>query len=76
VAQIDPLIILLDATTTDVSSTAIRQQRAQDESIGGLVPPHVQQHIEHHGLYTSMTPGRRRSDAPRTQAAGRLHEQE
>ena len=39
----------------------------------GLVPPHVQQHIEHHGLYSSTMPGRRRSDAPRMPAAGRLH---
>jgi nicotinate-nucleotide adenylyltransferase len=76
VSQIDPLIILLDAVTADVSSTAIRQRRAHGESIGGLVPPHVQQHLEHHGLYTSMTPGRRGSDAPPAQAAGRLHDQE
>ncbi|MGH9141925.1 MAG: nicotinate-nucleotide adenylyltransferase [Vicinamibacterales bacterium] len=76
VAQIDPLIILLDAVTADVSSTAIRQRRGAGESIGGLVPPHVQQHIEHHGLYSSMTPGRRRSDAPPVPAAGRLHDQE
>jgi nicotinate-nucleotide adenylyltransferase len=73
VAQIDPLIILIDAATADVSSTAIREKLAAGESIAGLVPPHVQQHIEHHGLYSSMTPGRRRSDAPRIPAAGRLH---
>ena len=73
IAQIDPLIILIDAPTADVSSTAIRQRLADRESIAGLVPPHVQQHIEHHGLYSSMTPGRRRSDAPRIPAAGRLH---
>lgn len=73
VAQIDPLIILIDAPTADVSSTAIRQRLAEGESIAGLVPPHVQQHIERHGLYSSMTPGRRRSDAPRIPAAGRLH---
>ena len=73
VAQIDPLIILLDAPTADVSSTAIRQRLAAGESIAGLVPPHVQQHIEHHGLYSSTPPGRRQSDAPRDPAAGRLH---
>jgi hypothetical protein len=56
-----------------VSSTAIRERLAAGESIGGLVPPHVQQHIEHHGLYASTMPGRRRSDAPRIPAAGRLH---
>jgi nicotinate-nucleotide adenylyltransferase len=73
VAQIDPLIILIDAPTADVSSTAIRQRLADGESIAGLVPPRVQQHIEQHGLYSSMTPGRRRADAPRIPAAGRLH---
>jgi nicotinate-nucleotide adenylyltransferase len=75
VAQIDPLIILLDAPTADVSATAIRERRATGESIAGLVPPHVQQHIEQHGLYSSMTPGRRKLDATRSQAAGRLHEE-
>lgn len=64
IAQIDPLIILIDAPTADVSSTAIRQRRAEGLPIGGLVPPLVQQHIEQHGLYTAMTPGRRASDAP------------
>jgi nicotinate-nucleotide adenylyltransferase len=76
VAQIDPLIILLDAPTADVSSTAIRQRRSDGESIAGLVPSHVQQHIEHHGLYTAMTPGRRASDVARIPAAGRLHDKE
>jgi len=76
VAQIDPLIILLDAPTADVSSTAIRQRRGHGESIAGLVPSHVQQHIEHHGLYTAMTPGRRASDAAQMPAAGRLHDKE
>jgi nicotinate-nucleotide adenylyltransferase len=76
VAPIDPLIILIDAPTADVSSTAIRTHLAHGEDIAGLVPPRVQQHIEHHGLYTSMSPGRRRSDAPRIPAAGRLHGQD
>ena len=73
IAQIDPLIILIDAPTADVSSTAIRDYLVAGESIAGLVPPAVQQHIAHHGLYASTTPGRRRSDAPRIAAAGRLH---
>lgn len=73
VAQIDPLIILIDAPTADVSSTAIRERLAGGESIDGLVPSHVQQHIEQHGLYASTTPGRRRLDAPRMPSAGRLH---
>ena len=76
VAQIDPLIILIDAPTADVSSTAIRERLAACEPIAGLVPPHVQQHIDHHGLYSSTMPGRRRSDEPRITAAGRLHGKE
>jgi nicotinate-nucleotide adenylyltransferase len=68
-----PLIFLIDAQTADVSSTAIRQRIASGESIEGLVPPRVQQHIEQHGLYTSPTPGRRASDATEGPAAGRLH---
>ena len=71
-----PLIILIDAATADVSSTAIRDHLAAGHSIAGLVLPRVQQHIEQHGLYTSMTPGRRASDAPHTAPAGRLHDQE
>ena len=74
--QIDPLIILIDAPTADVSSTAIRERLANGESIDGLVVPGVQQHIEQHGLYTSATPGRRASDARPTPAAGRLHGQD
>jgi nicotinate-nucleotide adenylyltransferase len=66
VSQLDPLIILIDAPTADVSSTAIRQRRSTGGSIAGMVPIEVQQHIEQHGLYTSMTPGRRAADAPGT----------
>jgi nicotinate-nucleotide adenylyltransferase len=76
IAQIDPLIILIDAPTADVSSTAIRKHLADGKPIDGLVPPHVQQHIEHHGLYSSMPPERRRPDALRIPAAGRLHGQD
>jgi len=76
IAQIDPLIILIDAPTADVSSTAIREHLADGKPIDGLVPPHVQQHIEHHGLYSSMTPERRRPDTLRIPAAGRLHGQD
>jgi len=74
--QIEPLILLIDAPTADVSSTAIRSRIASGDSIAGLVPPEVQQHIEQHGLYTSMTPGRRASDAPGAPTAGRLHGQD
>ena len=63
-SQIEPLIILIGARTADVSSTAIRQRRSVNAAIDGMVPLEVQQHIEQHGLYTSMIPGRRASDAP------------
>jgi len=71
-----PLIILIDAPTSDVSSTAIRERLTAGESITGMVPAGVQQHIEQHGLYTSTTRGRRAIDAPRESPAGRLHGQE
>jgi nicotinate-nucleotide adenylyltransferase len=57
-ARKQALIILLDAATSDVSSTAIRERRARGESIVGLVPDCVRQHIEQHGLYSSHTAGR------------------
>jgi nicotinate-nucleotide adenylyltransferase len=69
----DPSIILLDAPTSDVSSTAIRERRLRGESIAGLVPDSVRQHIEQHELYSSTTPERRESDASPAPAAGRLH---
>jgi hypothetical protein len=59
-----------------VSSSAIRARIAANESIAGMVPPAVQQHIEQHGLYAS-TP--RPHDAERTMtppSAGRLHGQD
>ncbi len=71
-----PLIILIDAHTADVSSSAIRQRLANGEPIAGLVPPHVRQHIEQHGLYRPMTPGRRAIDAPPPTPAGGLHGEE
>ena len=73
---LEPMIFLIDAETADVSSTAIRRKLAARESIAGLVPPGVQQHIEQHGLYSAMPPGRRASDAPEPSAAGRLHGQD
>jgi len=72
-AQMEPVILLIDALTADVSSTAIRERVAEGASIAGLVPPAVQQHIEQHGLYLPRAVGRRASDAPGTAAAGGLH---
>jgi len=68
-----PSIILIDASTADVSSTGIRELRGQGRPIAGLVDPGVQQHIEQHGLYTSRLPGRRAMDQQPDRAAGRLH---
>jgi nicotinate-nucleotide adenylyltransferase len=47
--------ILIDAPTADVSATTIRNRVAAGESIAGLVPPAVRQHIERHGLYATMS---------------------
>jgi nicotinate-nucleotide adenylyltransferase len=69
----EPSIILIDAATADVSSTAIRKRRACGESIAGLVDGRVQQHIEQHGLYGAPIPGRRISDRDAGPAAGGLH---
>jgi nicotinate-nucleotide adenylyltransferase len=66
-------IFLIDAPTTDVSSTAIRQRRARGESIAGLVVPAVQQHIERHMLYTRASEGTHARDFSTDPAAGRLH---
>lgn len=71
-----PLIILIDARTSDVSSTAIRERLAGGDSIAGMVPARVQQHIEQHGLYTSSTRGGHALDARLESPAGRLHGQE
>jgi nicotinate-nucleotide adenylyltransferase len=68
-----PAIILIDAHTADVSSTAIRARRAAGQSIAGMVDPRVQQHIEQHGLYGAATPGRRLGDPLDIPTAGRLH---
>ena len=41
----------VDAVTPDVSSTDIRRRVASGESIEGLVPPAVAEHIRRHRLY-------------------------
>ncbi len=74
-AGIETSIILIEAATADVSSTAIRRCCAAHQSIAGMVDPRVQHHIEQHGLYTPTTPGRRRNDGPPSAPAGRLHGQ-
>lgn len=46
-------VVLLEAATPDVSSTAIRGRAAQGFSLAGLVPPRVEQYIRRHGLYAA-----------------------
>jgi nicotinate-nucleotide adenylyltransferase len=76
IRHVDPMIVLIDAPTADVSSSAIRDRCARGESIATLVPDPVRQHIEQHGLYTPASPGRRASDRPAGEPAARLHGQE
>jgi len=71
-----PSIFLIDAPTADVSATAIRLRSASGESIAGLVPPAVRQHIEQHALYSAASAGELGADAQRTPTAGRLHGQD
>jgi nicotinate-nucleotide adenylyltransferase len=52
----EPSVFLVDALTPDVSSTDIRQRLGEGESIDGLVPAAVEQHIRRHLLYSSATP--------------------
>jgi nicotinate-nucleotide adenylyltransferase len=61
-----PAIFLVDAPTSDVSSTDIRRRLCAGEALTGLVPAAVERHIVQHGLYTDGL-------APR--AANHLHGQ-
>ena len=45
------MVVLIEAPTPNVSSTAIRRRVAQGETVVGMVPAGVLQHIEQHGLY-------------------------
>jgi nicotinic acid mononucleotide adenylyltransferase len=46
-----PSILLVDARTTDVSSTEVRRRLAAGLSLEGRVPATVEQHAIRHGLY-------------------------
>lgn len=48
-------IFLVDAPTTDVSSTEVRRRMAAGLPLQGLVPPGVEHHIKQHGLYTERS---------------------
>jgi nicotinate-nucleotide adenylyltransferase len=69
------MIFLIDAATADVSSTAIRQARQQHQSIAGMVPPSVEQHIEQHDLYDAPPPAAGDGGGWVGAQAGRLHGQ-
>jgi len=45
-------IVLIDAPTAPVSSTAVRARAARGESLDGLVPPPVAEYISQHALYS------------------------
>jgi nicotinate-nucleotide adenylyltransferase len=44
-------IFLVDAPTSDVSSTEIRRRMRASESLSGLVPEAIERHIHQHRLY-------------------------
>ncbi|HVL69127.1 MAG TPA: nicotinate-nucleotide adenylyltransferase [Vicinamibacterales bacterium] len=54
-ASREPAIYLVDAPTTEVSSTEIRQRLLDGRSLSGLVPPAVEHHIVQHDLYGQRT---------------------
>lgn len=68
-----PSLVLVDAPTADVSSTAIRERLAAGGSIEGMVAPAVAGHIRQHGLYTRLEPAAGSGGTPLHPAAGRLH---
>ena len=47
-----PAVFLVEAATPDVSSTDIRHRLRAGESIAGLVPALVENHIRRHRLYS------------------------
>jgi nicotinate-nucleotide adenylyltransferase len=52
-----PSIFLVEASTPDVSSTEIRRRAAAGETLDGLVPRTVADHIRKHRLYEPQPPG-------------------
>jgi len=55
-ARDTPGILLVTATTPDVSSTDIRARAARGDTLAGLVPEPVALYIRRHGLYAGETP--------------------
>jgi nicotinate-nucleotide adenylyltransferase len=68
-------IFLIDAPTSDVSSTAIREACASGRGPGDMVPPVVRQHIDQHALYRSPLASAESFSRPPATAAGRMHGQ-
>jgi nicotinate-nucleotide adenylyltransferase len=64
----EPSILLLDAATTDVSSTIVRDLLVRRRPLGNLVPAVVEQYALRHDLY--------RVAAPPAAAADHLHEEQ
>jgi nicotinate-nucleotide adenylyltransferase len=50
-------VFLIDARTSDVSSTDVRRRLAAGESVSGLVPPAIARHIQKIGLYAPVHAG-------------------
>jgi nicotinate-nucleotide adenylyltransferase len=73
---VSPAILLIDAPTADISSSAIRARIEAGQPVDGLLDPRVLQHIEQHGLYRSPVPDRRNRGGEPVPAAGRLHGQD
>jgi nicotinate-nucleotide adenylyltransferase len=48
-------IFLVNTPTADVSSTEIRRRLDSGESVRGMIPPAVEEHIRQHGLYSAAT---------------------
>jgi nicotinate-nucleotide adenylyltransferase len=77
-APVAPAVFLIDAPTPDVSATTIRSRCAAAQSIDGLVPSDVRQHILQHALYSSSrlaSPDASDGISSHT-AASRLHGQD
>jgi len=75
VEEAEPLILLIDRPTPDVSGSQVRERCSSRRSVTDLVPPLVARHIMKHSLYVdSSTPESHAAGSPK--AASELHEQE
>jgi nicotinate-nucleotide adenylyltransferase len=63
-----PSVFLVDARTSDVSSTEIRRRIRIGDALTGLVPPLVERHILQHRLYSNAA-----AHDPVASAADHLH---